>query len=102
MIHVIATIEVVDGARDEFLTHFRQLVPKVLVEDGCVEYGPKIDVETGIEIQEPLRRNIVVVLEKWETIDDLKKHLDAPHMNEYRETVKDLVQGMTLEVLEPA
>lgn len=102
MIHVIATIEVNPARREDFLAEFTKLVPKVQAEAGCVQYGPTIDVDSGIPIQEPLRENVVVVVEQWESLDALKAHLVAPHMQEYREQVKDLVAGMKLQVLQSA
>jgi len=73
MIHVIAEIEVQPGKRDEFLRQFHQLVPQVLQEEGCLEYGPA-----------------------------LERHLLAPHMVQYRSQVKDLVVHTQIRVLEPA
>ncbi|HXZ37664.1 MAG TPA: antibiotic biosynthesis monooxygenase family protein, partial [Thermodesulfobacteriota bacterium] len=43
MIYVVATIELAEGKRDDFLKRVRQLVPEVRAEKGCVEYGPAID-----------------------------------------------------------
>lgn len=102
MIHVLATITLHPGKRDAFLDAFRQLVPLVHAEDGCNEYGPTIDVPTGIPVQGPPRPDVVTVIEKWESIDHLHAHLAAPHMAAYRETVKDLVRDTTLIVTEPA
>jgi len=102
MIHVIAAIEIVDGKQAEFLTAFHQLVPLVLAEEGCIEYGPAIDVATPIEIQEPLQENVVTVIEKWESIAALEAHLVAKHMQDNREKVKDLVAGIKIQILEPA
>ena len=102
MIHVIATIEVVAGKRDNFLAEFHRNVPKVLGEDGCLEYGPTLDVATGIGAQIPLRENVVTIVEKWANLDALRAHLVAPHMTEYRERVKGLVVGVKLQVLQPA
>jgi len=102
MICVIATLEVAEGRRGDFLTAFRNLVPKVLQEEGCLEYGPMIDLPTSIGAQAPARDNAVTVVEKWESIDALEAHLMTPHMIEYRKTVKHLVVGTTLQVLEPA
>jgi len=102
MIHVIATIELNPGARDEFLKHFHALVPLVHEEAGCLEYGPTVDAATDIPAQAPLREDVVVVVEKWESVDALKAHLVAPHMQSYRENVKSLVKGMTLHILQPA
>ena len=102
MICVIATLEVAEGRRGDFLTEFRKVVPKVLQEGGCLEYGPMIDLPTSIGAQAPPRDNAVTVVEKWESIDALEAHLMTPHMIEYRKTVKDIVVGTALQVMEPA
>jgi len=102
MLHVIATIEVAEGKREEFLTHFHWVMPFVLAEDGCLEYGPAVDVPTPIAVQLPPRPNVVMVVEKWESLPKLQAHLTAPHMAEYRQKVKDLVRGVALQVLQPA
>jgi len=102
MIFVIATIEVFEGKRDEFLAEFHKLVPLVHAEQGCVEYGPTVDMETSMEIVIGPRTNVTTIVEKWESLEDLERHLIAPHMIAYRESVKDIVNGMTLQILEPA
>jgi len=102
MICVIAAIDVAPGRRDEFLAAFAEIVPLVLAEDGCLEYGPMVDVETEIPAQPPLRADTVTVVEKWECIESLEAHLMAPHMLGYRKKVKDIVAGTTLQVLQPA
>jgi quinol monooxygenase YgiN len=101
MIHVIATIEVVRDKREEFLAEFRRLVPLVRAEAGCIDYGPTIDVETGLGAQLPLRGNVVTIIERWESLEALRAHLQAPHMAEYRERVKALVANVRLQVLQP-
>lgn len=101
MIHVIATIEVNTGKRDAFLKIFRALMPKVHAEKGCIEYGPAIDAPASA-VQAAPRANVVVILEKWSDLPALQAHLAAPHMNAYRAEVKDLVKGVTLQVLQPA
>jgi quinol monooxygenase YgiN len=101
MIHVIATIETAKGRRDDFLAAFNELVPDVLAEDGCIEYGPTIDVATALS-NDPVRENAVTVVEKWEGVDALHAHLKAPHMVRYRDRVKDIVISISIRVLEPA
>ncbi|MBN2153139.1 MAG: antibiotic biosynthesis monooxygenase [Candidatus Lokiarchaeota archaeon] len=102
MLCVLATIDVAEGRRDEFLIILRALVPKVLAEEGCLEYGPMIDLETNLPAQPAARENTVVIVEKWTSVAALEAHLMAPHMLDYRKAVKDLVLGMSLEVLVPA
>ena len=102
MICVIATIELAEGRRRDFLAEFRKIVPKVLQEAGCLEYGPMVDLPTNIAAQPPARPDAVTVVEKWESIEALEAHLMAPHMLEYRKAVKPMVAGTALSILEPA
>jgi quinol monooxygenase YgiN len=100
MIHVIATIELVDGKRDSFLEEFRRIIKIVRDEDGCIEYGPAYDIET--EVSAAPRPNVVTVIEKWASVPALEAHLKAPHMARYREMVRDMVTGIEIRVLKPA
>ncbi|MEM8671699.1 MAG: putative quinol monooxygenase [Planctomycetota bacterium] len=102
MIYVIATIELNDGKSDDFIEHFKALVPSVHAEDGCIEYGPTVDLETSIGAQIDCRANVVTIVEKWESLESLEAHLAAPHMLAYRSKVKELVKHTSLQVLEPA
>jgi quinol monooxygenase YgiN len=102
MLRVLATIELRPGKRAEFLRIFQDLVPKVLGERGCRDYMPMVDLETNIGTQIPLRTDVVTVVETWEDLESLEKHLMAPHMREYRQAVKELVARVSLQVLQPA
>ena len=102
MIFVIATIDLNPGSREKFLEEFRQIVPLVHAEAGCLEYGPTIDATTDVPTQVPLRQDVVTVVEKWASLEHLKAHSVAPHMAGYRPKVKDFVRSVTLQILEPA
>ncbi len=102
MIRVLATIELAEGRRDDFLLEFAKIVPLVLEEQGCLEYGPMVDVPTSIGAQANIRENAVTVVEKWESVDALEAHLVTPHMIEYRKKVKEMVTGTELRILKPA
>lgn len=101
MICVVASITVKEGKREEFLEIFNGNVPKVRDEQGCVEYFPAVDIESGIGVQklDPL---VVTVMEKWQDLEALNRHLESAHMLEYRERVKNLVEGVSLKVLQQA
>lgn len=101
MLHVIATATVKPGQREAFLAEFRKVVPEVLREEGCIEYGPTVDLPTNLPAQGDERPDVVVILEKWESVEALEKHLVAPHMMEYRNRVKDLVESVSLQILKP-
>ena len=102
MIYVIATVDIVDGKRSDFLEEFRKVIPQVQKEAGCIAYGPTIDVDTGIPAQKLVRDNVVTIMEKWESIEALQAHLTAPHMTTYRTRVKDLVVSTEIRILRPA
>ncbi len=97
---VLAKIETAAGQRKAFLQEFSQIVPEVLAEHGCIEYGPAIDLLTTLSRQTRLGDNTVMIVEKWATLVDLEAHLVAPHMQAYRERVKDLVASSQLHILQ--
>lgn len=101
MINVIATVKVKEGMAAEFIELFKSNVPNVLKEKGCIEYFPAVDLPTGLPPQE-MNENVVTVLEKWESLDDLMAHLSAPHMAAQMEKEKDLVEGMAIKILQKA
>jgi quinol monooxygenase YgiN len=98
-INVIASIQTKEGRRSEFVDIFKSNVPNVIEEKGCIDYVSTIDVPTGLPPQK-LNRNVVTIIEKWESLKDLQAHLTAPHMLAYQEKVKDLVENVSLKILE--
>lgn len=98
MIHVVASIEVVEGQLETFLAHFQHNRPFVLEEKGCLQYDPTVDHSLDLAVQD-LSPSRVTVVERWESEEDLRAHFKAPHMDVYREKVKDLVAGVSLRVL---
>ena len=101
MINVIASVHVKEGLLSEFIKLFKSNVPNVLAEKGCLEYMPTIDTPTGLPPQE-LNNNVVTIIEKWESLDDLQAHLSAPHILAYKEKVKALVDKVSLKILKEA
>ena len=102
MIHVIATITVKPCCKAKFLDIFKQNVPKVLAEEGCIRYEPTLDADSGLPVQVGPRDNAVTIVEAWESLEHLFAHLKAPHMVAYKEQTKDLTEGVSLQVLQPA
>ena len=101
MIHVVATIDLNPGTRDQFLAEFRKIVPDVKAEAGCIDYVPTIDAETEIPTQFKIGPDKITILEKWEDAAALKSHLVAPHMQAYRPKVKAFVKGIEVRVFSP-
>jgi len=101
MINVIASIRVKPGRLSEFLEIFKSNVPSVREERGCIEYFPTIDIDADLPPQR-LDENVVTIIEKWESLEALYDHLNAPHMLDYKEKVKDIVEGVSIKVLQEA
>ncbi|GAB6190477.1 putative quinol monooxygenase [Desulfocastanea catecholica] len=101
MIYVIASIHIKEGRKMEFIDIFKANIPQVLAEKGCIEYAPTVDVPTGLAAQE-LNADVVTIVEKWDDLDALRAHMAAPHMQAYQKKVKDIVEKVTLRVLERA
>lgn len=99
MITVIASIKVVPEKVVEFVKIFNENVPNVLAEDGCIEYYPTVDIETGLEVQQA-DPSVVTIVECWESVEALKLHFAAPHMENYRSQTKDLVESVSIKVLQ--
>ena len=99
MINVIASIRVKAGRLPEFVEIFKSNVPNVREERGCIEYFPTVDINADLPPQS-MDENVVTIIEKWESLDALRDHLIAPHMLSYKEKVKDMVEGLSLKVLQ--
>ena len=76
MIYVIATTHVKAGQIDAFIEGHNKAVAETLKEKGCISYAGHT------AVQDP---DTYVVVERWETRDDLNAHGRAPHMKVWRE-----------------
>ena len=101
MTHVLASITVKVSELDPLLEIFKANVPKVLKEEGCEEYSATVDFPTEVTIQET-NPNIVTIVEKWKTFPHLQAHFTAPHMLDYKTKVEDMVEDVSLKILEDA
>ena len=99
MIHVLAEIRLAPNAREQFLAEFRRIEGRVRAEAGCLEYVGVMDTPTAIKLQAPLRADVFMVIEKWETESALAVHLAAPHMHEHRTNTRSLVTSTVVHVL---
>ncbi len=101
MISVIVSVHTKEGRLPEYVEIFKSNVPNVLQEKGCIEYIATIDVPTGFPPQE-LNENVVTIIEKWASLEDLRAHLATPHMIAYREKIADITDKVSLKVLREA
>ena len=76
MIYVVATTQVKPDSRDAFIRGHKACIAETLKEKGCIAY------EGHTSIHDP---NSYVVVERWESREDLNAHGRAPHMKVWRE-----------------
>ena len=76
MIYVVATSHVKPESRDAFIKGARECIAATRKEKGCIAY------EGHVSVNDP---NLYVVVERWETRDDLTAHSKAPHLKAWRE-----------------
>ena len=98
MIHVLAIITAKPGQRGTLLQAFKAIVPTVHAEEGCIEYGPVVDVDGADPAFGP---DTFVVVEKWASLDALRAHAAAPHMAAYAAKVKDYLANRVIHILSP-
>ena len=101
MLYVIATVEIFEGRKGEYLRELKKVIPDVQAEIGCLEYGPTGDVATDIPVQDPVNENVVTIIERWTDIQALKDHLQTPHMKTYREATKSVIKNIRVRILKP-
>jgi len=102
MIRVIATVTLKEGKRKSYLEELYKIMPMIHIENGCIEYGPHIDLDSGFPMQKKLGPDVVTIIERWQSLEALKKHSKARHMNTFRQATKEFMQSMQLLVLTPA
>jgi quinol monooxygenase YgiN len=99
MIRVVAVITAKPGRRDEILAAFRDNVPAVRAEKGCIDYAAHIDA-TGIgPFQAKFGPDTFAVIESWESPEALAAHVAAPHMAAYGKKTRDLIASRAIHVL---
>jgi quinol monooxygenase YgiN len=99
MISVIASVRVKADWLPQFIEIFKVNVLKVREEKGCIEYFPTIDIDSGLPVQK-IDKNVVTIIEKWQSVEALRAHLKTPHMLAYRDRVKDMVDDLSIKVLQ--
>jgi quinol monooxygenase YgiN len=101
MIYVVVSVRVKAGRLRDFLGLFGSVAPLVRQEKGCVQYVAATDFDSGLPPQ-VFGKDVVTILEKWESIEALRNHLAAPHMAAYFAKEKDLTEGASLKILTEA
>jgi quinol monooxygenase YgiN len=94
MVYVVVMVKTKEGKAEEFVRLFKTVASTVEQEKGCVQYIATVDAPGAPP--ETVDRNTVTILEKWECIEDIQNHMATPHMKEFFERQKDLVEGTSV------
>lgn len=100
MIHVIASIRVAPGKLAALEEIYRNFVPKVLTEVGCIQYQPTFDIETDLANQDR-DACLVSVIEIWESKAAFLGHIKEAHTCAFRESIVGIVEEVRVKVLQP-
>ncbi len=101
MIYVIVSVRTKPGKAAEYIEMFKKMAVKVRKEKGCIEYFPAVDAQIGM-MPQAADPNVVTIIEKWASIDDLNTHLSNMNPQDRDKNEKDLVEGVMMKVLKEA
>lgn len=84
----------------DYVARTLAVVPTVRAEAGCRQYTLLKDAETDWEKPQRFGERTMWMLEKWDSIDALKAHLETPHMKAFGPAVRPMRRSGTFHVLE--
>ena len=89
-----------ETSRAEYIAKTRAIIDTVRAEKGCCEYRLLGDAVTDWEKPQRFGERTLWMLEKWESIESLKAHLETPHMKAFGPKVRPFRSASTFHVLE--
>ena len=93
MIYVLATIKALTGQTRALIAGARSCIDATRKEDGCLSYDYVQDTEDPDKL---------VVVERWSSRAALDAHLKTPHLADWRQVRKPLIESTRVEIIEPA
>ena len=89
-----------DASIGDYVGKTLAVVPTVRAEDGCQMYTLLKDAATDWEKPMRFGERTMWMLEKWDSVDALKAHLETPHMKAFGPSVRPMRTASTFHVLE--
>ena len=89
-----------ETSRAEYIAKTLSIVDTVRAEEGCCEYRLLGDAVTDWEKPQRFGGRTLWMLENWDSVRALQKHLEMPHMKAFGPTVRPMRSGSTFHVLE--
>ena len=100
MLHVIVVMRIKEGRMQEFLAACEELRPLVHREPGCQAYEYTRDTVSPFAPEQPREADRITLLERWESLDALKTHLETPHMKAAGAKMKGMRASVELRLTE--
>ncbi len=103
MISVIAYVRLKPGNIANALACYSALIPQIMAhEPGCLEYAPMRDYDAELPNQEK-DEDMIVVCERWTSIEDFRKHIAMPHSAEFRARIAGYLRDrITVRIMQGA
>ena len=92
MIYVIAELRVKPSTADKAIAAARLCVAKTVKENGCISY------DMHQSVTDPSR---LVLVERWESPEALKHHMETPHFKAWRAASPEFVAERKVEIVTP-
>lgn len=86
---VLANIEPKEGCQDSIIEVSRELIDESLLEEGNIDY----------QLLQPIDNDTLTFVEKWESLDALKRHMASPHFLNFSEESGEFVKNMNIQVI---
>lgn len=101
MINVVVVMSIKEDCLSDFLILCKEFREKVLHEKGCVSYDYFIPADDE-RFNYAGQKNEVVLIEKWETVEDLIEHGKTSAMKQFKEDVRSLRKDTSVRVMQAA
>lgn len=80
MLIVLAKATAKDDMVEDIVNNAKTLIEATSAEEGCIDYNLYNSTEED---------NILVFVEKWESEESLKSHMNQPHFIEFGSAIED-------------
>jgi quinol monooxygenase YgiN len=100
LIHVIAAIKTRPGQLGALTRAFQKILPQVQAKPGCQEYSLAWHTPTGLPGQADYDEEVLTIVEKWDDLAALRRHIDDPAYLDWLESQWEMVEQASMQVLQ--
>ena len=86
---VLAKVYPKEGCKDTVIELSDDLIENTLAEEGNIDY----------QLLKSLNDNTLTFVEKWQSLDALKKHMDSHHFQLFGSETQDFIEKMDIQVI---